>query len=369
MDQTTKEPAGRETALAVIEKAAKDGSMIFFDKNNASPQVELYKTEVTMIGIDKEKDCFKINGKYMPNRSMVDRIGEASGIVFTSGDTKIVTVNDGAAGRHPVYIGTAQGKVRMPDGTWRMSSVAHYEFDPTVRAMLDYKVTEMTPETKNRRRLDDKGVEKEFGNTLAEAILEYRKTARARANTGARLRVIRELVSMPISFSEEQIKKPVVFGRIVQNTSYILNTKEGRMMATAQALGVDMSGLFGGRKQLTETATAGQQDDDYGEYEEDDDEEGTAAATPAAPSVSKEPDFPDDPQETEKKESEFDRCTQSLIEWMEAYRDVLDVTAGNGRNPYKMIEAELANSDATVETRGAMIARIRSWLDQKGIRI
>ena len=368
MDQTTKEPASRETALAVIEKAAKDGSLIFFDKNNAYPQVELYKTEVTVIGIDKDRDCFKINGKYMPNRSMVDRIGEASGIVFTSGDTKIVTVNDDDAGRHPIYIATAQGKVRMPDGTWRMSSVAHYEFDPTLRAMLDYKVTKITSETKNRRRLDDKGVEKTFGNTLAEAILEYQKTARQRANTGARLRVIRELVSMPISFSEEQIKKPVVFGRIVQNTSYILTTKEGRMMATAQALGVDMSGIFGGQKQLTNTATAGQ-DDDYGDYEEDEDETETAATAPAAKVVSKEPDFPDDPQETQKKESDFDRFTQSLIEWMEAYRDELDVTAGNGKNPYKMIEAELANNNATVETRAGMIARIRDWLDKKGIRL
>ena len=45
-----------ETALAKIETATKNGSLIFFDKNNGFPQVELYRTEVTEINIDKDKD-------------------------------------------------------------------------------------------------------------------------------------------------------------------------------------------------------------------------------------------------------------------------------------------------------------------------
>jgi len=373
-DVATKMPAVKETALTVIENAAKNGSLIFFDKDNGFPSIELYKTEVTLLDINKEKDCFKISGKYMPNRSMVDKIGEASGVTFISGDTKIIVVNDEDAGKHPIYIGIAQGKVRLPDGTWRTSSVAHYEFDPTLRAMQDFKISKLTPETRMKRRTKDDGTP--YGNTLEEAILEYRKTARQRANTGARLRVIRELVAMPISFTEEQIKKPVLLGRIVQNTSYILNTPEGKMMATAQALGVDMSGLFGGQKMLTGTGTSGHMegaqsyDDEGDDYDGAGDGEGDTETTTAT-QVSDEPDFPEDPAEAAaaKKESEFDRLTQYLIDWQEAYRDVLDVTAGNGMNPNKMIDGELANSNATVETRGGMITRIRTWLEKKGIRV
>jgi len=370
-EAAVKTPAVKETALTVIENAAKNGSLIFFDKENGFPEVELYRTEVTAIDIDPKKDCFKINFKYMPNRAMVDKIGEASGVVFTSGETKILMVNDDGAGKHPIYIGTAQGKRRMPDGTWRMSSVAHYEFDPTLRAMLDYKVTELNAETKMKRKTGEDG--KPYGNTLAEAIQEYRKAARQRANTGARLRVIRELVTMPIAFTEDQIKKPVLFGRIVQNTSYILNTPEGKMMATAQALGVDMSGLFGGKKMLTGTSGHMEGDQPYGEEGDDynGDGDNDTETTVAQAQVSNEPDFPDDPAEAAaaKKESEFDRLTNCLIDWAEAYRDVLDVTAGNGKNPLKMIDAELANNDATEETRGAMIMRIRDWLGKKGVKV
>jgi len=372
-DAAVKTPAVKETALAVIENAAKNGSLIFFDKDNGFPSIELYKTEVTLLDINKEKDCFKISGKYMPNRSMVDKIGEASGVTFISGDTKIIVVNDEDAGKHPIYVGTAQGKVRLPDGTWRTSSVAHYEFDPTLRAMQDFKISKLTPETRMKRRTKDDGTS--YGNTLEEAILEYRKMARQRANTGARLRVIRELVAMPISFTEEQIKKPVLLGRIVQNTSYILNTPEGKMMATAQALGVDMSGIFGGQKMITGTSGHMEGAQSYGadgdDYDGADGEGDTDTTVAEAEKVSDEPDFPEDPAEAAaaKQESEFDRLTQCLIDWQEAYKDVLNVTSGNGKNPLQMIDAELANPDATVETRGGMITRIRTWLEKKGVRV
>ncbi len=353
-----------ETALVIIEEAAKNGSLIFFDKNNGFSEVELYRTEISAITIDKDKDCFEINKKFMPKRETVDRIGEASGVIFTKGETRILTVEDPSCGKHSVYIGSAQGKVRMPDGTWRTSSICDYEFDPTVRAMLDYKVTELTAETKSKRkewRDKDTQQSKSYGNTLAESILEYQKTARQRANTGARLRVIRELVGMPIALTGEQITKPVVFGRIVQNTSYILQTPEGRTLATAQALGVDVSAIFGGQKMLT-----GQQENNY------EGGQGNTTSEPETPPPSNEPDFPDDPdvENTAAREvTLFEQLTQTLNEFLDGFGDVLDVETKNGKNPYKMIEEELDNPNATEESRGAMIKRIREWLKAKGIDV
>jgi len=249
-----------ETALTIIENAEKDGSLICFDKKNGFPQAELYRTEITAIEIKKE-DCFEITKKYMPKREVVDRIGEAAGLIFTMGETKAQEINDPSCGKHTIFIGIAQGKVRLPDGTWRLSSVCEYEFDPTLRAMLDYDVTELTPQTRNFRKLyrNKNGTmeRSEYGNTLAVAIMEYQKHGRQRANTGARLRVTRELVGLPIALTEKQIEKPVLFGRIVQNTSHILQTPEGRIMATAQALGIDVASLFGKTKLLVDDSTGG----------------------------------------------------------------------------------------------------------------
>jgi hypothetical protein len=357
-----------ETALATIESAAQNGSLIFFDRKNGFPQVELYRTEVTVLTINKDEECFEISKKFMPKREVVDRIGGASGVIFIKGETRSHTSDDPSCGKHTVFAGIAQGKVRMPDGTWRESSICEYEFDPTLRAMLDYKVTELTPETKAGKKewTDEKtGKTKPYGSSLATAILEYQKTGRQRANTGARLRVIRELTGMPIAFTAEQLSKPMVFGRIVQNTSYILQTPEGRAMATAQALGVDIAALFGGRKMLGGLPDGQNANGEAGP-------ENTATALAVEATKPSEPYFPDDPAEIESedpKKIEFERLTQVLGEYLEGFADELNVTSVNGKNPYKMAEAELNNPNATVESRGSMIERLRKYLKEKGVNV
>jgi len=349
-----------ETALQVINKAAQNGAMICFDKDNGFPQVELYRTEVTALTINKDNDCFLISKKYMPKKEMVDRIGEAAGVIFVSGTTSAQTLEDDMCGRRTVYIGTAQGKVRMPDGTWRTSSICEYEFDPTLRAMDDYDVTELTPETKKRRKIKD-GKELTWGDNLAQAIMDYQKTARQRANTGARLRVIRELVGLPTALTPEQVAKPVVFGRIVQNTSYILQTPEGRAMATAQALGVDVSSLFGGKK-IADNTTNSSSDNMLPEQIHTKMEE--------TEPQNDEPDFPDEPTNAEDEiKKQIEEKGFTIDQLMTSYKDALDVTSGNGKNPYNMAQKELNNPNATIETRDSMIKRLNDWLKHNGINV
>jgi len=358
-----------ETALAVIESAAQKGALICFDAKNGFPQVELYRTEITEITIDKEKDCFEISKKFMPKREVVDRIGEAAGVVFIFGETNSRIVDDAACGRHTVYFGRAQGQVRMPDGTWRKSSICAYEFDPTLRAMLDYEVTELTAETKQFHKYytDTKDGNKRkrstYGNTLATAIMEYQKAGRQRANTGARLRVIRELVGLPVALTKEQVEKPVVFGRIVQNTSYILQTPEGRIMATAMALGADIPSLFG-RKALT-----GGGDEGGGATPTDNetppDDETPPDGETGENSESNEPDFPEPEAE---KNDEFEHLTCILDEFLGEFKDSLNGKSRDGKNPYELGVEELNNPNATVKSREQMIVRIRTYLAKKGIQ-
>jgi hypothetical protein len=359
-----------KTALTKIDKAQKHGALVFFDRENGFPQVDLYRLEITEMTINKENDCHGISSgkkkQYMPKKEVVDRIGEASGIVFVFGKTTTQTLEDASCGKRTVYTGLAQGKIRMSDGTWRTSSLCDYGFDPTLRAMLDYDVTELTAQTRNKRKSYEG---KEYGATLARAILEYQKVAVQRANTGARLRVIRELRGMPIAFSEEELSKPLYFGRIVQNTSYILQTPEGRTMATAQALGMDISTLFGGKK--LPDPTQGRQEAAPNDYPPADEPPGDPPDNNNTADLAEEVDFPDEPagEGTPAGESEFQRLTNSLRKFLEGYKTELDVVTKTGRNPYKLAEEELANPSATEETRSVMIERLRSYLKAKGINV
>jgi hypothetical protein len=358
----------KRTALTKIEDAQKQGALVFFDRENGFPQVDLYRVEITEMTINKETECHAISSgkkkQYMPKKEIVDRIGEASGIVFIMGRTTTQTLEDDACGKRTVYTGLAQGKIRMSDGTWRTSSVCDYGFDPTLRAMLDYDVTELTAQTKTKRKAYEG---KEYGAPLAKTILEYQKVAVQRANTGARLRVIRELLGMPIAFSEDELSKPLYLGRIVQNTSYILQTPEGRAMATAQALGLDVAALFGARKPAI-APSAGTEDITPAGTPEPEPENGNDTANLAAEAAAdNEPDFPEDTEgETQQEETEFERLTGTLLEYM-SFQEYLDVTSKNGLNPYSRAQAELDSKTATVESRQKMINRIRNYLIEKHV--
>jgi hypothetical protein len=304
----------------------------------------------------------------MPKREIVDRIGEASGVDFIFGETKSITVQDDACGKRTVYTSYAQGRRLMPDGSWRTSSKCDYEFDPVLRAMLDFDVTELTAETKQKQRKTRDG--KSYGSTLARYILELQKVAAQRANTGARLRVIRELVGMPVAFEGKDLDKPLYLGRIVQNTDYILKTPEGRAMATAKALGVDVASLFGAKKPALAPST-GTEDISPAETPEPEPEDGNdndAANLAAKAAADDEPDFPTETEgePQQKAETEFDRLTGTLEEYM-SFKEYLDVTTKSGTNPYKMAQDELASKTATEESRRKMIARLHNYLIAKKV--
>lgn len=352
------------TALMKIDAAQKAGSLVFVDKEWATEQTPLYKPEVTEMKINKDTDCFLISKKYMPKREVVDRIGEASGIDFIFGEIRNVTVTDESLGKHTVYIAVSQGRKMMSDGSWRTSSKCDYEFDPYLRAALDYDVTEINEKTKQKQKQGQNGP---YGATLAKYILELQKVATQRANTGARLRVIRELVGMPTAFDAKDIEKPLLFGRMVQNTAYILNTPEGRAMATAKALGVDMGALFG-KPSIQSTLV----NDASSETSDSDHEDGTnqnddSYAENLASEALGNNDNP--PMKPAQELSKFDQLTKDLEDFIEGYSEELNITMSTGKNPYQLAIEELNDFGASEESRKEMIARIRNFLVRKGIKV
>lgn len=369
-----------KNAIAVIEKYKAHGALAFVTREDCAAVTPLYKPEVTVITLnlpkgynDPDADVYNISGRFMPKREIVDRIGEATGLVFIREGcrTWTETYDDEIAGKRTVYISEQQAKKRMSDGSWRTSSVQVYEFDPVMRAMIDFNVTELNAQTKMAKK-DNKG------KTLAQTILEYTKVARQRAETGARLRVIRELTNMPTAFSPADAKKPLVFGRFAQNTDYILQTPEGRAMASAQVLGIDVASLFGGRKlpspesEITapavsagEPAAAALADgtENYDDVSFEVESAETACSDDGVtPGDTK-------PATSAPDGDEFVALTQTLEQWVETYKELLNVTLTNGANPYNMANEELSdnNFNATVESRKSMIQRIKDFLKTRKV--
>lgn len=221
-----------ENALVLIDKARANGALIFAPQNLDTPP--LYKVEMTEITAKPDEFHSMQGGKYMPNKAVTDRIGEAAGVDFIA--EKCGTRKEGSA----CYVGWAQGRVRQPDGGWRYSTVEEYEFDVDVRCEEEFL----------KGKKDGDSTRPYNEREKAQKRIELSKVARARASTGARLRVIRQLTGMPVALTAAEKSKPLVFSRIVQNTDYILGTKEGKMMAIAMATGA-ANMLYGQRSDTT----------------------------------------------------------------------------------------------------------------------
>jgi len=258
---------------------------------------------------------YPINGKMMPKGYHVDRIGEAAGVEFIP--EHCGTRKEG----ENVWVGFAQGKRRMGDGTYRSSSKQDYEFDVDTRAEEDF--------------LNDKKGKYKTETDKRKHFLELKKFARQRASSGARLRVIRELVGIPIAFGKEDFQRAMLVSRIAVNTDEMLGDPEMRQAAIDHAVGAQGK-LFGPPKDVTPPAEA---------LPEPEGEE--------AP----EDDWDEPDQGTEL--SEIDKARIKLEEW--ALSPIIE------GSPKALAEIKdlLANEKATLDQLDAMIARCESYQNRK----
>ena len=207
-------------AFELIKSHEANQDLIFVAPEDLRTQ-SMFLPEVVVIKstIDDYHDLK--TGQFMPKGHQTDRIGEAAGVAFLDKNcgTRTEMVDGNTA-----YVGFAQGKKRMPDGTWRTSSICEYEFNPVLRAEEDI--------------LRDKGDKFKDENKRKLQMLTYKKFGRARASTGARLRVIRELTGMQTSFKRDQLQKSMVFCRIAVNTDLLLADPKTREVALEAALGI-----------------------------------------------------------------------------------------------------------------------------------
>jgi len=334
----------QKTALEMVRKYKSENQLVFVAEEDLRTHT-MFLPEVVVIRATAE-DFHNISGNFQPKGHQIDRIGEAAGISFLTENcgTRTETV-DG----NTVYVGFAQAKKRLPDGTWRTSSICEYEFNPAKRAEEDVLK-------------DSKG---KYGNEKEKKLLllTYQKFGRQRADTGARLRVIRELTGMPISFKPQEIVKAMIFSRIAINTDALLADPEMRQAAIKLATGASEQ-LYGPSKEqkyITEGEEA-----QSANYE-------VSNGTPAGEPEKKEVEVP---WETEQKQQETEEETAAEAK----NRGMVDELRA-GREKYGKVlptDAKSIIDDILKQERpdpgsvSAMIDKLNAWearyLERKGAR-
>jgi hypothetical protein len=345
-----------DNAITLIDKARADGALTFASQNLECPP--LYKVEASVINVaPKDFHDKEVNGKLLPRKEIVDKIGDAAGISFIqlNNEHSIDRMEAEPALDLParsVFVANAQGKVRLSDGSWRTSTVETYAFDYVARATAE----EPTDAFKRKKKMQ-----------------EYYKAGPMRAASGARLRVIRQLTGMPNGFAPEEIKAcqgKLVFSRIVQNTDFILSTHEGRMMAIAMATGA-ANLLYGPKPAEASAPSAGHEPEGEPAMRTAEEQEttpsGTSPADLAAQAASSELDraaddgFGELPLGTTKPAAE-DEKRKGLIATLRNYLngDKLNDTAA------KTTRELLDNPETKTETLEQYVALIR---DGRGLKV
>jgi hypothetical protein len=270
--------------------------------------------------------------------------------------------NDPIGGPRQVFVSEQQGKMRMPDGSWKTSSLQSAEFDPVLRALEDQKLNSITDQPLSYQATK-KGIGgKDYkGKSTGQLILENNKRGRQMAETAARLRVIREMTAMPTALSREEASKPLTFGRWVQNTDYLLSTPEGRLLAAAQATGTQdvVAALYG--KQALPELSEGQPAEPRNVTEE-----GNYPAASAAELAAEASGDDWGNLKPVEKPNELEEFTHKLEEYINGYGEKINVLLERKDhstiNPYELALAELNDPAATVESRKIMIGRIDQFM-------
>jgi len=311
-----------QNALAIIKQHEQAKDLVFVRPEDLQTQ-RMFVPQVTVLhALPTDFHDRPINGKMMPKSHHVDRIGEAAGVEFVDGGTR---KEDDST-----YVGFAQGRRRMPDGTWRKSSVQEYEFDVETRAEEDF-----LNDSKNR-----------YSSEVAKRkhIIELKKVARQRASTGARLRVIRELVGIPIAFGPQEVQKALVIHRIAVNSDTLLDNPETRSEAVAMATGA-ASAIYGPRDVTPERESLPAPE---------------ASMEPTAEEPTTNVDFSFGEAE-EEGENPIDAAFLKL-ERLKLCPEIQAYKPKTGRTPIQAIDAALAAKDAKLEDLQALIARCESVL-------
>jgi hypothetical protein len=196
---------------------------------NLSPLVEV---AIEAVVCHKEDFHCLPGNTYMPRKETIDRFAMAAGVSFNP-------LEESTRKEADCYIGRSQAMIMGPDGKYCYGDICEYEYDVSIRheeEMLLDRASQSPRLHVGSHPMEDRA---------RLAYLSLRKTARQRANTGARTRAILSILGMQTGFKNlfpydapanaEQI---FLFSRIIVNTrnEMVLNRMLDSLTGTSRLL-------------------------------------------------------------------------------------------------------------------------------------
>ena len=165
---------------------------------------------IDLVAVDLGQCANVGQGNFMPSRDKTDQIGSAAGITFVEEACAVTKIEP------RVWVGRATARRMARDGSTQ-TMVAEYEWDAELRAEENAKAAS--------------------GPKYDRELMQCRKFGRQRADTGARLRVIRALTGIPTAFKQADLKRPLVLARCSRDTEAMMADPALRELLVQQMAG------------------------------------------------------------------------------------------------------------------------------------
>jgi len=331
---------------------------------------------VTVDPNPKAGEVAEIGGKKALGRVPLEKIGAAVGIIWDPANT---TVLESTSTKSRAK---ATGALRKPNGEWIVLSeektVDLEALEEEQRLSLEKKAEKGNPESKVLewgtsssgkkyplrfepwKSEDEKKVW--LNRALREALLQYRKFKDERAMTGAKERCIRALLAIKHAYTEEELRKPFAFPRVLPDVNKMLANPEVRQAAIERMTGAANS-IFGpGNGNRRERSVTPERQ----AIEED------AGLEIPASEVHEAPEDPlptfDDPGASLQEESKDQVIRRRLQEYVDDPKfDILGkAKSPAGKSARDLVVELLARSDATLDDLAEMDARVQDYLAKVG---
>lgn len=309
------------------------------------------KVTIEIVTVDpdpKAGDIYEPSwGKFALGKRPLNAISNAVGIIWDSASTTILESSTRKSRAK------ATGAMRKPNGEWIVLSDEKTVDLGAIEAELwsknEDEAKKGRPYWENRQKQYSRwssGKEKTewIQHEVKKAMLQYRKFKDERAMTGAKERVIRQLLAIKATYTKAELVKPLAFPRVTFDSSKMLKDPEMRQAALDRMTG-SIGAIFGPGN---------------GQHERDVTPQKTALPEPKEaekPETTEQPD--------EKIESDDDVPWETEEEQLAKTEETLKAYLEDKRLPDQAVEAintELGRSE--LEERKRVIKRIKNWISR-----
>ena len=232
-------------AIAAIKKAREDGFNVLTADISLSGLSDWHVPVVETVTLEQDpapsgRDFYKQGDRYAITREGLSKLAVAAGIIWDGNGTRRT---DDRTCRDYVSF-KAIGGIRKPDGTYAMMKA---EYDLDMEVIEEELTAQYAQKAANQRDKTAQQKTEYIDYCVKRDMIQKRKHKLKLAESGAKDRVIRELLGIKATYPLDQIRKPFVILRITVRPDF--SDQDVKRAMIAHAIG-SMTGIYGAAPQI-----------------------------------------------------------------------------------------------------------------------